>query len=255
MNIQPAIADLNWLDEDQLYFAVGPKCEIDRPLFQGDVFRDIPLPLFPTEQIPAGKHAVEFESSMAMLVPHPCQCYNGDNVRPYLTVAPVTPAQSYDNFGEDRTGAKDKFALVGLPVMGKDGASSAVSCVASFGKLISVPRRWLSTRHRIACLSHEGIGLLGKRLMQFQMRCPTTLAQAMAFTAGEWNESFLMQAWVRKNGRLRGYSKWLRTPRVFEGVADGRPVTPYEIRELALDVLLEAITGSAVHEPDDSGAD
>lgn len=250
MSIRPAIADLNWLEEDQLYLAVGSKCEIDRPLFQGDVFTDIPLPILPAEPVPTGGHAIEFESSMAMLVPHPCQCYNGDNVRPYLTIAPVTAVQSYDNFGEDRTGAKDKFALLGLPV-GKDAVATPTSCVANFGRLISVPRRWLSTRNRIACLSHEGIGLLGKRLLQFQMRCPTTLAQAMAFTAGEWNESFLMQAWVRKYGKLKKFTRWMRTPQIFRGVADGRPVTPYEIRELALDVLLEAITGSAVHEPGD----
>ncbi len=58
-----------------------------------------------------------------------------------------------------------------------------------------------------------------------------------------------MQAWVRRNGRLRGFTKFMRNPIELPGVGDG-PVVPHEVRVGALDRLLEAITGDAVQEPE-----
>jgi hypothetical protein len=72
----------------------------------------------------------------------------------------------------------------------------------------------------------------------------------MAFTAAEWNESFVMQAWVRKKGSLAGFSEWSQTPQVIPGVNAGRPTKPYDVRAGALDALLELISGVPVEEPD-----
>jgi len=72
-----------------------------------------------------------------MVVRHPCQRYHGDKLRPYRTVAPVRQVTDFDNFGPDRSGTKDKFAL---------------------------------------------LGLLAKRVLGFQLRYPTTPAQAMVYT-------------------------------------------------------------------------
>jgi len=103
---------------------------------------------------------------------------------------------------------------------------------------------------RIACLTHKGLGLLAKRLLGFQLRYPTTLAQAMAYTQAEWNEAPLMQAWVRTHGgKLRGFSDWMKTPTAIPDVSGDDELTePRTLRLGAPDVLLAMITGDAVEE-------
>ena len=71
----------------------------------------------------------------------------------------------------------------------------------------------------------------------------------MNYTAGEWTEAFLMQAWVRKHQTLAGYTKWLKTPRVIDGVNAGEPIAPRELRETGHDILMTEITGVAITEP------
>jgi len=68
----------------------------------------------------------------------------------------------------------------------------------------------------------------------------------MAYVQAEWNESFLMQAWVRKYESLRGFTQWLRSPQLIKAIDAERAVVPADYRDGALDALLEAITGEAV---------
>lgn len=161
-NPAPAVEDTNWLDDaGELYLQAGSSVERDRPIYQGDVFAGVPVIRLPKNP-PAGS-VVEcpIETGAVMVVPHPCQCYYGDRLRPYLTVAPIKIVENYDNFGEDHAGAKDKFALLDLPLPGSsDGNWTAQSCVADRGRMFSVPGRWLKLESRAACLTHEGIGLL-----------------------------------------------------------------------------------------------
>lgn len=251
MTIGPAVGDADWLEPPELYLCRGEEVEIDRPLFQGDVFTGVPilkLPTTPTDD-PTAPLTLDPNPQLAMLVPHPCQCYNGDNVRPYLTVAPVNHVENYESFGEDRKGAKDKFALPDLPFLGEQDTWQQGTHVADFGRLVSIPRKYFRLSNRVSCLSHEGLGLLSKRLALFQLRHRIGLAEAMAFTAAEWNESYLMQAWVRKNGNLKGFTKFLGTPIDLPGAGEG-PVRPCDVRVGALDLLLETITGEAVREPE-----
>lgn len=252
MNFGPAVPDAAWLEPPDLYLARGGDVEIDRPLFQGDVFADIPILQLPTTPPGSLDGSIElaYNPQLAMLVPHPCQCYNGDNVRPYLTVAPVSLVEDYTTFGEDRKGAKDKFALPDLLVPNpSSGTPEALSYVANLGRLTSVPKKYFKESKRISCLSHQGLGLLAKRLTMFQLRHEVELANAMAYTMEEWHEAKLMQAWVRKHGKLKGFSTFLRTPVNVPGVGDGL-TAPYEVRAGAIDALLELITGDPVLEPE-----
>lgn len=245
---EPAVENVEWLEPEDLYLSTGANCPIDRPLFQGDVLTAVVLPQMPARPPEPGSVNVEFGRSTVMVVPHPCQCYHGDKLRPYITVAPVTEVPSYDNFGPNRSGAKDKFALPDLPVM-IDGQLQVRSHVANFGRLVSIPQRYLSTTSRIACLSHKGLGLLAKRILQFQLRYPSELAQVMAYTQTQWQESWLMQAWVRTHGSLKGYSDWVRGSHVIPALDPNNPVTPYDFLAGALDVLLEHVTGETTVEP------
>lgn len=247
------VADLNWLDSGLLYLQTAPSCEIDRPVFQGDVFADVPLPVLPMQKPGPGPVTLDFQYNLCMVVPHPCQCYHGDRIRPRLTVAPLSEVANFDNFGADRSGAKDKFALPGLPTSNPESTWTARDYVADLGRLTTVRSSWLLPDKRLACLSQEGLGLLAKRILGFQLRYPIALAAAMAYTAGEWSESFLMQAWVRRHGSLRGFTDWLRSEQIIEGINAGDPVVPYDVRAGALDVLLSSISGEPVLE--DEGHD
>lgn len=241
----PAVADVHWLEPEDLYLSRGDACEIDRPIYQGDVFSGVVLPQLKKTALQVGTESITTAECTVMVVPHPCQCYYGDKLRPWITVAPVKRVENYANFGEDRSGAKDKFALPDLQVRGENGEWHEQSSVADFGRLVSVPCSWLRIDGRICCLSHRGLGLLAKRVLGFQLRDRnTTLSMAMAYVQAEWNESFLMQAWVRREGSLRGFTDWLRNPQVIKGLEDGRPVVPANYRDGALDILLEAISGT-----------
>lgn len=237
---EPAVEDVNWLEPEDLYLVTGSACEIDRPLFQGDVFSGVPLPSMPRRPPQPGKVSIDFTESLAMIVPHPCQCYYGDNLRPLLTVAPVTEVPNYENLGPDKDRAYDKFALPDLPVT-RDGREQLVSHMANFGRLLTVPKDYLPTSNRIACLSHKGLGLLAKRLIRFQLRMPSELSDTMAYTMNQWNEAFLMQAWVRKYKSLVGFSSWLKTPRMIASLDSINPVTPADFVVGALEVLLEEV--------------
>jgi hypothetical protein len=235
-----AVEDTNWLEPEDLYLQAGSSCETDRPLFQGDVFTGVPLPSLPGKPPNFGKVSIDFTESLAMLLPHPCQCYNGDRLRPRLTVAPVTEVPNYENFGADRDRAYDKFALPDLPVM-REGNETSISHVASFGRLVTVPKDYLSPSNRMACLSHKGLGLLAKRVIRFQLRMPTELTATMAYTASQWNEAFLMQAWVRTHGTLEGFSNWMKSPMSIPSLDAYELVVPQEIVTGAVDVLLNEI--------------
>ncbi|MGW6590121.1 hypothetical protein [Streptomyces globisporus] len=240
--IEPAVPDFNWLEPEELYFALGEQCEIDRPLFQGDVFTNVPLPIFPRTPPAEGRCEVEFVGQMVMVVPHPCQCYHGDKLRASLTVAPVSEVLNYENFGTDRTGKKDAFALPDLLARSEGDENEGVSFVANFGKVVSVPSAYLAQNNRIACLSHMGMGLLSKRFIQFQSRVPCRLGEVMAFTQDQWNEAFLMQAWVRENGKLRGFSRWMREEIVIPSISDSKAVIPAHYLTSALPELLDEIS-------------
>lgn len=92
---------------------------LDRPLkstgrsARGDVFADVPI--FRLGKNAPAEHTItlDLDTAPVMVVRHPCQCCHGDKLRTYRTVAPVRKVTDFDNFGPDRSGTKDKFALLG----------------------------------------------------------------------------------------------------------------------------------------------
>ncbi|MFD5652047.1 hypothetical protein [Streptomyces sp. NPDC127039] len=238
--MEPAVPDLNWLEPEQLYFSVGHDCEIDRPLFQGDIFTDTLLPVLPRKPPGSGVQQVEFVESVVMIIPHPCQCYHGDNLRKFITVAPVAQVFGYENFGADRTGKKDAFALPDLFAW-QDG-NDGVSYIADFGRIVSIPSSYLVLKSRIACLSHMGMGLLSKRFIAFQSRVSSRLGEVMTATQHQWNEAFLMQAWVQKYGKLKGFSTWMRSEVMIPAISELAPVVPSDYVTSSTPDLIEMIS-------------
>lgn len=76
-----AVEDTNWLEPEKLYLCFVPDCEIDRPVFQGDVFHAVSLPQLPNTPVSPGPSEIIFVEGLCMVVPHPCQCHHGDDLR------------------------------------------------------------------------------------------------------------------------------------------------------------------------------
>lgn len=240
----PAVDDTDWLSPSELYHCRGEAVERTRPIYQGDVFANVPWPMLSSDPPITGPSLVEFETRTVLVLPHPCQCYKGDELRNLLTVAPVVELENWSYFGSGSRKGKDRFGLPDLH--GIPGSKHA----ADFSALLSIPSRWLALDSRIACLSWKGYGLLAKRILGFQLRADYPLSDTMRYTSGEWNESFAMQAWVERHGSLTGYTAWMWTETHLTGVGPGDVlIKPYEIRESALDVLLAAISGMPIKEP------
>ena len=251
---QTAVEDGNWLEPAALYLGRGYRISPKRPVFQGDVFDDVPLPSFPSQPPSGGSGEVEWVPQLVMVVPHPCQCYNGDKLRDFLTVAPVKLAQHYSDFGQDLSGDKDKFPLPDLVVYNTSDdpidVQPSESYVASFGQMVSLPSSYLDRDRRIACLSHKGLGFLAKRVLSFQLRGDFSITSAQTYTAGQWQEAHLMEVWEHEHGSLDGYTNWLQKDIVQHPLDQEVTIRRAELLEGRPDLLMEMLTKTPVEEPD-----
>lgn len=251
---ESAIKDGNWLEPSALYHHLGQEIPETRPIFQGDVFTNVPLPVLPANPMSEELANFEMKTQTAMVIPHPCQCYHGDRLREFLTVAPVSLAESYGDFGPDMSGGKDKFPLPDLMLHKNNGTSRvkpAQSYVAAFGRMVSVPSTYLNVGNRIACLSHKGLGFLAKRVLSFQIRSDIAITAAMSFTAEQWAEADLMQSWVSTRGRLDGYTTWLKGEEITHPLDSSRRIRRDALLSSRPDLLMGMLTGQTVEEPDD----
>jgi hypothetical protein len=231
-----AVSDTWRVSPEEMYLERGKGVLPLRPYFQGDVFEDVPLPVLPQER-PAGQEGqVRYGRGLAMLYPHPCQSYRGDQLRPYLTVARVRQEPSGSRFRPDFTG---KWACFPLEDLLGDGAISQ----AELGELHSLPSTWFEPANRIACLSHVGVGLLHKRLLIIETRQEASLSEVMASLQDQWQDIHLWAIWNEVKGTLSGYEKWKREPQLIAGCGT-EPVKPKDVIELRFDQLSDAIRAS-----------
>lgn len=250
-----AIRNEKWLEPPDLYSCPGFEIARTRPIFQGDVFEGVHLPELPP--LPPFEDRVEIPwcACAVMVLPHPCECYHGDSLRPWLTVAPVRLAENYGDFGHDLTGGKDKFPLPDLMLFNTKGTQYSTSVrpsesyVAAFGQMVSIPSTYLDRQRRIASLTHKGLGLLAMRILSFQLRANFSISQTLTYTADQWAEADLMQAWVEKNGILGGYTQWLKKDVIPHPLAPSRSIRRDELLASRPDILMEMLNGAPVSEP------
>jgi|SRR5271166_891286 len=135
------------VEPEQLYDELGEVART-RPIFQGDVFKDIILPGFGDEP-----HLVQ-------IVAHPCSMRKGTDFRPRITVAPVERHKRIE--GNDWDGYLGIMPLAELV----DGNHYA----AKFVDVTAAPSELLHTDARIATLSDHGIYVLQQRLVKHYTR-------------------------------------------------------------------------------------
>jgi hypothetical protein len=167
-----------------LYIARGAEVNANRPLFTGDVFRDIIIP-----GLPAG---------LAMIVAHPCTFRRGaGELRERVLASVVGPMQREG----PNAWARGLFDRMPLPDLDGNGMWAA-----RFGDIGQAAISDLLAAERVACLSEIGINMLQQRLTCYftRVEIPTqefhrafshTLEEADLLE--EWTDTLTINGWTQ----------------------------------------------------------
>ena len=168
MSLEPAA------DASRLYLAVGADVNKHRPLFTGDVFRDIKIP-------GVGR-------SPAILIGHPCSI-RGRKGR-LTDRMPVASVQPHELIPAERwsSGYFNRMPLAGLPLREQFHAAR----LDLFGLACTDA---LFATERIACLSHPGINQLQQRLVYHQTRLALPTGQFHHAFEHTYEEADLLEEW------------------------------------------------------------
>lgn len=162
-------------DPERLYLAVGSDMNPSRPIFTGDVIREVEIPgVGPTA---------------AVVVSHPCSIRgHAGALEKQMLVAAVEVHQKQPS-EKWSTGFFDRMPLPGLPLAGHFH-------VARLGRIGLAETADVARADRVACLSELGINQLQQRLVFHQTRLvvPTsTFHEAFSHT---YEEAELLENWV-----------------------------------------------------------
>lgn len=171
---------------DDLYLARGGEVNPNRPLFTGDVFRNLEVP---------GVQG----SGMAFIIAHPCSFRVGDGqLADRLLAASVEPA------AKQGPNAWCRGFLDRMPLTDLDGTGYWVGHLDKIGRSLTTD---LSATERVACLSGFGVNMLQQRLTCHLTRTdiPTaTFNEAFAHTfeeadlLEEWTDAMVAVGWAQE---------------------------------------------------------
>jgi hypothetical protein len=189
----------DWYPERNRYFFARPP-EVERPVFQGDIFRAVPTvlvghpdvaaALFADEPLPDEVDRVPAESEIrssvaiaggyAMVLPHPCNFFEGEKgaVTRTRTVARLKPAAELGGRKLVRSG--NVVHTVWVPSWG-DPAGEESEWGLDLRTLTTVDRAYLDRGRRVAALSYAAWIALIQRLALFFGRIRLTPAEAATY--------------------------------------------------------------------------
>lgn len=193
----------DWYPERDHYFFARPP-EVERPVFQGDIFRAVPTvlvghpdvaaALFADEQLPDEAERVPVESEIrssvaiaggyAMVLPHPCNFFEGEKgaVTRRRTMARLLPAAELGGRKLVRSGNVVHTAWV---PSWRDPADEDSEWGVDLRTITTVDRAYLHRERRVAALSYPAWIALIRRLALFFGRIRLTPAEAASF-AGDF---------------------------------------------------------------------
>lgn len=162
---------------DELYrYRIGdiPR---SRPIFQGDVFRDIEIP------------GLEDGAGLAIALTHACSMRNGVELRPHLLMARVV-----EDSGPIALPWRGHYRVLPLPELLVD--PEHLHWMAHFDELGTVRTENLVLGHRVACLDDLGVVLLQQRfahhLTRYVIETPVLFEQC----ANVLTEAELLEDWL-----------------------------------------------------------
>lgn len=173
-----------------------------RPLFQGDVFTDVPIVKAPAGGAFAQDPRITVERRTVALLSFPCDVFTPDGtIGRSQQVAVVREAEKL-RVPPDWQGA---FTTCPLPNLFGDGKLWA----ADFGALSPVDRSYLTPDNRIACLSAWGWAYFRQRLSLCFTRALIALDPLIAVGDDTWQEIELWEEWNRRGQPVEGFQPWL----------------------------------------------
>jgi hypothetical protein len=185
---------------DELFRATTPA----RPVFQGDVFRDVPSVRGQAGDRPDGDPRVRIERRLAVALTHPCEMYARGVLTRIQTVAVVREAHKLTTTNLWQGG----FGACPLPDLLGDGDLWG----ADFRTITSVDRSYLTPANRIATLTEFGWAYLRQRLALYFTRVTTHLADLRQTGRATWDEVELWEQWNTLGREPSAYQAWLDTP-------------------------------------------
>lgn len=188
------------IDPEHLYDERGDVAR-SRPVFQGDVFKDVVLPGFGDEP------------RLVQVVAHPCSMRERVGLRPRITVAPV---QSHDRVNGNGWNGNLKIMPLAELVDGNHYA-------ATFVDVSAAPSELLHLDARVATLSDRGIYVLQQRIVKhytrFEVDIPSLAKEAAPVLwemhqQRDWVETVLDDEddWTTENlsAEETAFDEWLR---------------------------------------------
>jgi hypothetical protein len=193
----------DWYPERDRYFFARPP-ELERPIFQGDIFRAVPTVLvghpdvaaaiFADEPLPDEIDRIPRESEIrstvaiaggyAMVLPHPCNLFEGEKgaVTRWRTVARMVPAAQLGGRKLVRSG--NVVHTIWVPSW-QDPQDEGAEWGVDLRTITTVDCAYLRRDRRVGALSYPAwIGII-RRLALFFGRIRLTPAEAASF-AGEF---------------------------------------------------------------------
>lgn len=159
-----------------LYRARGDDVSESRPIFTGDVFKDVPL----------GRGDKDARIT-AIVLQHPCALrVDGVNLVSRLLVAEVRESSPIP-FG----GWKGSYRLMPLPELHDDGNHFA----AHLHEPYLVPREALQLHNRVTCMSQVGVNLVLQRWVHHNSRVVVPTSDYQLVTAAQFEEADLIEEW------------------------------------------------------------
>lgn len=189
------------LTPERLYHAVGGSADSSRPVFTGDIYRNVDIPGI-------GQSLSEVEEPAAMIVAHPCSIRGrSGSLKDRIQVAPVVshPKQPDDKWA---TGFYNRMPLYDLPLQG-------AFHVVYLDLLSLASTDTIRETTRIACLTHPGINQLQQRLVFHLTRHPVPVRIFQAAFAHTYEEADLLEDWVTELGHFEAspeasFEAWIR---------------------------------------------
>jgi hypothetical protein len=181
---------------DEFYLPSDPS----RPVFQGDVFDDVPFVKAKLNNAPARDPNVDVERRRVAVLGYPCDLYQQGRL---VTVQPVALVRSAERIGipDNWAGA---FTYSPLPDLRGEGDHAVV--LQAVG---SVDARFLVRDKRLASLSEVGWAVFRQRLALCATRMLIPLDDLTQAGRATWQELELWTRWNESGRDERQFTGWL----------------------------------------------
>ena len=172
-----------------------------RPIFQGDVFVDVPYVKGQGGDRPDAEPKVRIERRPAIALTYPCEMYAHGVLARVQTIAVVREGSKL-GLSDDWQGT---FSACPLPGLFGDGALWG----ADFRTIGSVDRSYLTAANRIASLTEFGWAYLRQRLAIYFTRVTCHLEDLLQAGRATWDETELWEQWNALGRAPSAYQAWL----------------------------------------------